>query len=327
MNRLLHCVLITLALCLSGAGTVGLAQQPATTIVYGGNGGTEFADVDLPRGSRLMEVHVYTGKYVDAIQALYQLPDGSTWMGPRHGGPGGDRNVFRIDSDEFIVALSGRYGNYIDSMQIHTNKRSFPLLGGSGGSQSYRIDVGTENQAVGFTGRAGKYLDAVGLAFVPRTVSQVERTEFAGGRGGTEFADEEIPVGARISEVRIHSGSYVDSIQAIYTLQDGRQYEGSLHGGSGGKLQVFKLDADEYIVAISGRHGNYVDSLVIHTNKRRSPAYGGRGGNKEYRIDVPSGNRGIGFSGKSGKYLDAIGLTYAPYVATRQRGIRFRNRR
>ena len=78
-----------MALCLSGAGTVGFAQQPATTIVYGGSGGTEFADVDLPRGSRLMEVHVYAGKYVDAVQALYQLPDGSTWMSPRHGGPGG----------------------------------------------------------------------------------------------------------------------------------------------------------------------------------------------------------------------------------------------
>lgn len=314
-----------MALCLSAAGTVGIAQQPATTIVSGGEGGTNFSDVDLPRGSRMIEVHVYAGKYVDAIQALYLLPDGRRLMSPKYGGPGGDKNVFLIDSDEFIVALSGRHGNYIDSIQIHTNKRTFPRLGGSGGSQDYRVDVGTGNQAVGFIGRAGKYLDAVGLAFVPQTIRQVKQTEFSGGRGGTEFSDKDIPVGARISEVRIRSGSYLDSIQTVYTLPDGRQYEGIRHGGNGGNLKVFKLDPDEYIVAISGRHGNYIDSLVIHTNKRKSPAYGGRGGEQDFLVSVPSGNRGIGFSGKAGKYLDAIGINYAPNSALQQRRNRFRN--
>jgi len=223
------------------------------------------------------------------------------------------------------VALSGRHGNYIDSIQIHTNKRNFSRLGGRGGSQDYRIDVGTDNQAIGFIGRAGKYLDAVGLAFVPRTIREIRQTDFAGGRGGTEFSDRDVPVGARISEVRIRGGSYIDSIQVVYTLRDGRQYAGARHGGDGGNLSVFRLDSDEYIVAISGKHGNYIDSLVIHTNKRKSSQYGGSGGSRDYQLQVPSGNRGVGFSGKAGKYLDAIGVNYAPDRDVQQQRNRFRS--
>jgi hypothetical protein len=102
----------------------------------------------------------------------------------------------------------------------------------------------------------------------------------------------------------------VDAVQVIYTLPSGRYQEGVLHGGGGGAANVFRLDPDEYVVAISGRHGDLVDSLRIHTNRRTSPLYGGSGGNREYRIDVPPGGRVIGFAGRAGDQIDAIGLAY-----------------
>ena len=102
---------------------------------------------------------------IEAIQAIYLLPDGRTIEGQRHGGSGGRESVFRLDSDEYIVGLSGRYGDTVDSLRIHTTQRTTQLFGGQGGSRDYRIDVPVQNEAVGFAGRAGDSLDAIGLAY------------------------------------------------------------------------------------------------------------------------------------------------------------------
>jgi hypothetical protein len=70
---------------------------------------------------------------------------------------------------------------------------------------------------------------------------------------------------------------------------------------------VFTLEPDERIVAISGRYGQYVHSLRIHTDRRVSPEFGTAAGTP-YRIDVPPGHTVAGFAGRSGVYLDAVGL-------------------
>jgi hypothetical protein len=70
------------------------------------------------------------------------------------------------------------------------------------------------------------------------------------------------------------------------------------------------ININEYIVGLSGRCGDFIDSIRLQTNKRTSPVYGGSGGNREFRIDVPSGNQALGFTGRSGGYLDAIGFNY-----------------
>jgi hypothetical protein len=315
-----------LLVLLIGTGLMGFAQRPGETVISGGQGGFEFADRDIPSGSRVLEIHVFSGKYVDAIQMTYVLPDSREMMGPRYGGNGGRESIFHIDSDEYVVGISGRYGDYIDSLQIQTNKRKSPLWGGSGGVREYRINVPAGNQAVGFTGRAAKYLDAIGLVYMPIRMQQVSQTTIAGGGGGNEFSDADIPLGARISEVRIRHAKYVDAIQAVYILKDGSILEGPLHGGRGGSLSVFRLDSDEYINGISGRCGLYVDSISIQTNKRSSQTFGGRGGERNFRISLPEGNQAIGFVGRAAKYLDAIALNYTliERQSQRRRWNRFR---
>ena len=312
------CTLFFLAALILCISPLGFGQQPTATTVAGGSGGTPFSDTAIPSGGRVSEVYVFSGNAVDAVQMQFTLPDGRTAVSPRHGGPGGQQNTFRLDSDEYIVAISGRYGDYIDSLRIHTNRRTSPLFGGRGGSQDYRIDVADGNQAVGFVGRAGRYLDAVGLTFAPLMIQGVGQTTISGGRGGSAFSDDKIPMGARISEVRVRAGNTIDSIQAVYTLQDGRLLEGPIHGGGGGSPNVFRLDTNEYITGLSGRYGEYIDSLSIQTNMRTSQVFGGRGGSQTFGAKVPAGNRAIGFLGRSGEYLDAIGLLYAP-TTTQQR--------
>lgn len=319
MPRLLRYAGLMLSLSFVGLCALGFAQTPVATTVAGGSGGAAFSDTDVPSGARVVQVHIFSGKMIDAVQLQYALPNGQMVMGPRHGGPGGQERIFRIDSDEFITGISGRYGRQIDALQFHTNKRSSEVFGGTGGRQDFNIRTADGYQAIGFVGRSGTYVDAIGLTYVPQTIRQMQKTSLAGGRGGRPFEDGEIPVNSRISEVRIRSGKMIDAIQAVYTLQNGTLFEGPSHGGNGGDLSVFRLDADEYIIGISGRFGNNLDSLVLHTNKRTSPVYGGTGGRQDYKIDLPSGNRAVGFIGRSGNLLDAVGLSYAPTPTSSQR--------
>jgi hypothetical protein len=291
-------------------GVAGHAQSQANTEIIGGTGGLPFSDGNDTRGIRILEIRVFSGDWVDAVQAVYMLPDGRIVEGNRRGGPGGRQSVFRLDSDEQITGISGRYGEYIDSIRINTNKRTSPVYGGRGGDRPYSINVPSGNQAVGFTGRSGDYLDAIGLVYSPIWIRPSGETQASGNRGGTPFSDSEIPQGARVSAVYVWSGDFVDRIQFVYTLSNGNIFEGEIHGGNGGRREVFQLANGEYITGISGRYGDYIDSIRIHTNRRTSPVFGGRGGNRDFRIDVPSGNQAIGLKGRSGKFLDAIGLVY-----------------
>ena len=319
MNRFLCCAFAFCIICTLGMVPFGFGQQPAATATAGGTGGSAFRDGDIPAGARVAEIHVYSGKAVDSVQMIYAFPDGRTLAGARHGGAGGRQNIFRLDADEYIVGLSGRYGDYLDSLQIQTNKRTTPAYGGSGGSRNYRVDVPSGNHGVGFVGRSGDYLDAIGLTYLPLTLRIAGQTEIAGGRGGAAFSDRDIPMGAKISEIRIRSGQSIDSIQAVYVLQDGRAFEGPGHGGRGGNLNVFRLEADEYITGLSGRYGDYLDSLTITTNRRKSQVFGGRGGSRNFAISVPAGNQVSGLTGRSGEYLDAIGLLYSVVDTSPQR--------
>jgi hypothetical protein len=338
--------MIAAALLVAG-GTPVSAQQPMATQVYGGSGGNAFADLDPPDASRIIEVRIRSGEMVDSVQMVYGLIDGRNVVGPLHGGSGGGLNSFRLDADEYIIGLSGRYGRNLDSLRIITNKRTSQTYGGRGGTNDLRIDVPSGYLVIGFAGRSGVYMDAIGLTYAPiyytsarhavvtsttglttsvglaptqvgLTPIQIAQTNIAGGNGGSEFSDRDIPAGARIAEVRIWSGDGIDSLQLVYLLSDGRLQQGVRHGGSSGNAFVIRLDSDEYITGISGRAGVRVDSMRIVTNKRTSLTFGGRGGDGDFRIDLPRGGQAVGFAGRAGSMIDAIGLTYISSTSSRR---------
>lgn len=130
----------------------------------------------------------------------------------------------------------------------------------------------------------------------------------SGGAGGNYFSDPQIG-GLRVVEVRIRSGAYIDAIQFVYEQKVTKQIiEGKKHGGSGGTLSVFKLQPDEYITRITGKHGNFVDSLQLVTNKGRTKGWGGTGGSVHYTYSAPPGTEIHGLFGRSGAFLDAVGV-------------------
>jgi hypothetical protein len=138
--------------------------------------------------------------------------------------------------------------------------------------------------------------------------AQVYKSGPSGGMGGREFVDDVIPPQSKVVEVRIRATQLLDAVQIVHQTGDGARHEFPAHGGGGGEVRVFLLDEGEYITGISGRCGEFVDSIRIHTNKQTSALYGGTGGPTEYHYEAPQGTEVVGFYGRAAQYVDAIGV-------------------
>jgi hypothetical protein len=117
------------------------------------------------------------------------------------------------------------------------------------------------------------------------------------------YADN--PASLRVRGVRFQHGTLIGRIQVLWETSDGTILDGPFHGGGGGSQAEFILDFDEYIIGIKGkRDTNYINSMIIVTNKRQSQRFGGSGGSIDYDISAPDGTSTIskmvmGFVGSS----------------------------
>jgi hypothetical protein len=128
-----------------------------------------------------------------------------------------------------------------------------------------------------------------------------------GGDGGTEFADQALPEGARVVGVKVRQGSWIDGIELIYRTAEGKEEGLGWHGGDGGEDKMFRLEEGEYITGMTGKFGTYIDSVAIVTNKRISESYGGDGGDDIFDLRSSCGEV-TGFFGRSSRFLDRIGV-------------------
>jgi hypothetical protein len=132
-----------------------------------------------------------------------------------------------------------------------------------------------------------------------------------GGDGGHPF-DEVAPPGFEIAGLFIRGDPkrFLVSIQALYRHQQtGDLTLGDRHGGPGETIPI-ALRGGEYFTEISGRTGQFVDSLALETNQGgRFGRFGGLGGSTDY--ENPPTHTGLeifGFFGRSGTLIDAIGI-------------------
>jgi hypothetical protein len=140
-----------------------------------------------------------------------------------------------------------------------------------------------------------------------------------GGPGGGPF-DDLTDLGLDASTMRIvglviRSGEYIDAIRPIYTDGSGK-LELPKHGGEGGGEVSFGMRPGEFITEISGRSGEFVDSLTIETNFGLRVGFGGPGGGPVEGYELPPDSAGtqevVAFFGGSGEYLDRIGIHTRP---------------
>jgi len=124
-----------------------------------------------------------------------------------------------------------------------------------------------------------------------------------GGPGGVSFSDPAV-AGAQIQSIYMTWGSYVESVQMNMAT-------GALpvHGGSGPKTTSIGFSTGEYLTGITGQYGLYLDAVSFITNKKTYGPFGlPKAGLSSFSFNLAPGQTTIGFCGRAGKYIDALGI-------------------
>jgi hypothetical protein len=136
----------------------------------GGGGGDSFSDLEISGyGSsddrKIVEIRIRSGDFIDGIQTVYENQIGQRTESPWHGGTGGNLSIFKLDPDEYITRISGKYGWYVDRIEIVTSKGRNKGWGGMGGAKHYIYNAPPGSHIHGFGGAAGVYIDSIGVIF------------------------------------------------------------------------------------------------------------------------------------------------------------------
>ena len=205
-----------------------------------------------------------------------------------------------------IIPVEGK-ANYNESVDIITREANSTARYGP-----YGAAFSVKGYVVGFYGRAGALLDAIGVYYLP----PVQKSPEFGGSGGTVFTDpvetNMIPPIVGIRQIRACADdSHITSIDTDYYLLGGGTYPGEAHGGDG-KCQIFEFDAEEEITTFTGAHDTLVDFLFFSTDVQHTVGPLGPWPTRvfEERENKVFGLRGniIGFFGHSSIHLDSIGV-------------------
>lgn len=150
---------------------------------------------------------------------------------------------------------------------------------------------------------------------------QIWRSTSVGGDGGKPFSDIPWPPQAsdRIVvqqaepvEVRVRVGRNVDQVQMRWTNR-----ELPARGGEGAELETWVPNNNEFISNVKlTAPGRYVGSIELLTNQGRSILFGKHKGDV-VDLQVPSNHQVIGFYGRSGRWIDQLGVIAVPVRASR----------
>lgn len=136
----------------------------------GGTGGVPFTDQGKATPlAHITQIQVAHGSYIDALAFFLRDPTTETFV-PPHGGGGGTWDLVPIFTQpgEVLTGICGRYGAYVDSLILITNKRNIVAkFGGKGGASTFCYTAIPGTEIVGFCGKSGDYIDAIGVVLRP----------------------------------------------------------------------------------------------------------------------------------------------------------------
>ncbi|KAG5520985.1 hypothetical protein RHGRI_033514 [Rhododendron griersonianum] len=184
----------------------------------------------------------------------------------------------------------------------------------------FSVSIPVEGGVItGFHGRHGYYLGAIGI-FVGK-ISNEEGLISLGPWGGKDGVYWAYKANEPIMQISICYGEAINSI-----LFQSKSYDGLVigrskkFGGTGGRMETFCIDSSvEQLSSINVTFGDYngqvaIISLCFYTNLKK--IYGPFGtilGASSVSIPIEDGVI-VGFHGRGGTYLTAIGIFVAPKV-------------
>ncbi|KNA14259.1 hypothetical protein SOVF_109120 isoform A [Spinacia oleracea] len=326
----------------------GISKKVLSFGPWGGDGGMIFDD-GIYTGVR--EVHLTRSGGLVSIRVCYDQNGKMVW-GNKHGGSGGlkhDKIVFDYPY-EMLTHITGYYGSMIlrgptvvKSITFHTNKRSY---GPFGDPQGFSFSTGSIGAVVGFHGKNGYFVHCIGVHVldnisvlpqsypdpydmpilknsevvwgVPRQPDLYESGPW-GGEGGKLWDDG---VYSGVKKIILTRGDAISSIQIQYD-QHGQPVWSSLHGIPYDAC-TYHIKIDYPYEVLTGISGNYdvlvgdmqrriIRSVTFHTSKAKYGPYGKPIGT--YFSSVNKEGKIVGFHGRSGTFLDAIGVHMQHWVS------------
>ncbi|KAG7551802.1 Jacalin-like lectin domain [Arabidopsis thaliana x Arabidopsis arenosa] len=291
----------------------------------GGNMGDAFTD-----GAFAGVKKITVGKDLECVSYIKtQYEKDGKFETREHGTIRGELKEFAVDyPSECIIAVGGSYGNVdlykavlIKSLFFKTSYgRTSPIFGETNSSgKEFMLEGKNGGKLLGFLGRSGQAIDAIGAYFSP--VPEPEKQEAIGGNMGDVFDDgvfecvKKITVGKDLGCV-----SYIK----IEYEKDGK-FETREHGTIRGELKEFAVDyPKECVIAVGGSYDHVdlykavlIKSLFFKTSYgRTSPIFGEKNSSgKEFLLEGRNGGKLLGFHGRSGQAIDAIGAYFWPFPA------------
>ncbi|TXG56072.1 hypothetical protein EZV62_017385 [Acer yangbiense] len=141
---------------------------------WGGKGGAAW-DWNPGSDSSIIEIVINYGDVVDSVAFVsFNSATGKTVFSGTHGGKGGASRKILIDklSGEYLSLISGKTrDNYcgkkiIGSLTFHTNLHKYGPFGVASVGDAFEIPM-ENGKIVGFFGRAGNWVDALGIYVTP----------------------------------------------------------------------------------------------------------------------------------------------------------------
>ncbi|KAH0904027.1 LOW QUALITY PROTEIN: hypothetical protein HID58_043530 [Brassica napus] len=293
---------------------------------------------------RVKRVQVTYEDVIKSIEAEYDDDQNPK----RHGTPGKKSDgvsthhmiYVSLSPDEYITDVTGYYkttGNEdaIAALAFKTNKTQYGPYGNKTQNQ-FSIHAPKDNQIAGFQGISSNVLNSIDVHFAPlpssstsdsstpSSASQANKVDAQGGKGGTSWDDgahdhvRKVYVGQGESSV-----SYVKFEYEKNGKKETREYGKKTLLGS----EVFEVDPDDYITSVEvqsdrifGQDTDVITCLIFKTAKgKTSPPFGLEGAQK-YELKDKNGGKLVGFHGRAGEVLHALGAYFAPSSSTSSGG-------
>ncbi|KAM6549840.1 hypothetical protein CsatB_021516 [Cannabis sativa] len=224
---------------------------------------------------------------------------------------------------EYLKSISGTYGVYngvadvILSLSFHTNLSTYVPFGRPSNTGTPFTIPMEDSVVVGFHGRAGYYLDAIGIYVKPLNPRGSISLGTWGGPKGDPFG---FMVGTTswIKQIIIRHDSNIKAL----SFKDENDHNYGIFGGKNpndlGREAIIEFDGrSEFLTSISGTNGSYVNyasvitSLLFETNLNTYGPFGREIGTT-FSLPIMRGAVVVGFHGKSNIYIDSIGIYVRP---------------
>ncbi|KAF4379647.1 hypothetical protein F8388_023664 [Cannabis sativa] len=284
---------------------------------YGGTGGGPWSYI---LNSELKEIIIHEDGNIKSISFKESTGFTSGTFGgnkPNYNpfNKGEERKIVLNGPVEYLISINGTHGEFdgkddvILSLSFQTNLKTYGPFGTTTG-EPFAIPLSEDNVLVGFFGRCGYYLDALGAYVKPEPI--ISFGEW-GGSGGSPFS---FKVGKSwIKQITIRHDSA--NIKSLF-FKDGNDLEYGPFGGQDpnnrGEPTTIDINGpSEFLTSISGTYGYYNGMTVIlalsfTTNLQKIHGPFGCEFGSTFSHPIQGTGAIVGFHGKSGHFIDSIGI-------------------